>query len=304
MTIQEAFRDFLFQKKLAGLEFGSIHNYEVTISLMLDFFKTDLPLEEVTYDLVADYIVSLFERSLSKATISSYIRNIRIFLRFVYVEYTLPFDPVKIKVPSSPKKNVHIYSDAEIKHIFSLVHTSVPWITARNRSIVAFMLDAGLRQCEISGLLKKDIDRARNIMKITGKGSKDRMVPLGKMASVFMDSYMNVCPFHDVPFVFIDRRGCQLSGNAIRLFVYRLEKQLTFKFSSHKLRHNFATNYCIDHVHMTGKSDVYDLSILMGHESIETTKRYEHFAHEIIAAENSISHLDYVYENHHHLTNK
>ena len=45
-----------------------------------------------------------------------------------------------------------------------------------------------------------------------------------------------------------------------------------------------------------GKSDIYDLSILMGHESIETTKRYEHFAHEIIAAENSISHLDSIQE--------
>ena len=55
---------------------------------------------------------------------------------------------------------------------------------------------------------------------------------------------------------------------------------------------NFATNYCIDHVRQTGKTDVYDLSILMGHESIETTKKYEHFAHEIIAAENNISHLD------------
>ncbi|MEG1145070.1 MAG: hypothetical protein RSE05_06865, partial [Clostridium sp.] len=71
---------------------------------------------------------------------------------------------------------------------------------------------------------------------------------------------------------------------------------LPFKFSSHKLRHNFATNYCIDHVRETGKSDVYDLSILMGHESIETTKKYEHFTHEIIASENSISHLDNVYK--------
>ena len=78
----------------------------------------------------------------------------------------------------------------------------------------------------------------------------------------------------------------------MRLFVNRLQHKLPFDLSSHKLRHNFATNYCIDHVRQTGKTDVYDLSILMGHESIETTKKYEHFAHEIIATENNISHLD------------
>lgn len=79
---------------------------------------------------------------------------------------------------------------------------------------------------------------------------------------------------------------CEMSDNELK------EAFDTFDLSSHKLRHNFATNYCIDHVRQTGKTDVYDLSILMGHESIETTKKYEHFAHEIIAAENNISHLD------------
>lgn len=292
MTIRNALEEFIFQKRLSGIGANSVHNYNSTISLFLRDLGEDLPLTEVTYSLVADYILKLYKRPISKATMSSYIRNLRIFLRWVYVEYDLSFDPVKIKVPKSPKKNVHIYSDTEIKYIFSLVKTSVPWITARNRSIIAFMLDSGLRQFEVCGLLKSNIDKERGVMKITGKGAKDRMVPVGNMALHFMEKYLSLCPYKESPYVFYDRRGNELSGNAIRLFVNRLEKQLPFKLSSHKLRHNFATNYCIDHVHLTGKTDVYDLSIIMGHESLETTKRYEHFAHEIIAAENSISHLD------------
>lgn len=296
MTIANALDDFLLQKRLAGLESGSIKNYYATLSLVLEYLGNDLALEDVTYDKITHYILDLYKRPLSKATYASYIRNLRIFLRWVYTEYTLPFNPDKIKIPKSPKKNVHIYTDSEIKYIFSLVATSVPWITARNQAIIALMLDSGLRQCEITSLLNSSIDRERYVMKITGKGSKDRIVPLGKMSLLFIDRYLEICPFKDSDFVFVDRRGRQLSTNAIRLFVYRLERQLPFQFSSHKLRHNFATNYCIDHVEKTGKSDVYDLSILMGHESIETTKKYEHFAHEIIAATNNISHLDCVYD--------
>lgn len=292
MTINEALKEFLFQKRLAGIGENSIHNYEATISLMLRHIGTDLLLNAVSYDVVTDYILWLLKQPISRATISSYIRNNKIFLRWVYSEYGLSFDPMKIKVPKSPKKNVHIYTDTEIKYIFSLVKTSEPWITARNRSIIAFMLDSGLRQFEICSLEKANIDRERSIMKITGKGAKDRVVPIGSVTLRLMDEYLAMCPFKDSIYVFYDRLGRQLSGNAIRLFVNRLEKKLGFPLSSHKLRHNFATNYCIDHVRMTGKTDVFDLSIIMGHESIETTKRYEHFAHEIIAAENSISHLD------------
>lgn len=292
MTLQNCLDDFIFQKRLAGLASKTIISYKDSISLMVRAIGGNTPLPDVTYKKVTDYIFSLYNRPISKATVSSYVRNIRIFLRWVYIEYGLSFDPVKLKVPKSPKKIVHIYNDNEIRLIFDLIQTSEPWITARNRAIIALMLDSGLRQSEICFLSINGIDRSRMVMKVTGKGAKDRIVPLGNFALTLLDNYLSYCPYHDKDCVFYDRRGNQLSGNAIRLFVNKLQKKLPFQLSSHKLRHNFATNYCIDHVRETGKSDVYDLSILMGHESIETTKKYEHFAHEIIAAENNISHLD------------
>lgn len=296
MTLQEAMEDFLFSKKLAGLEAGSIKNYRATLSLMVSFVGPEMPLESVSYSAVTKYILSVYDKPVSKATASSYIRNIRIFFRWASVEHRISFDPLKIKVPKSPKRNVHIYSDSEIRLIFSLVDTSVPWITARNRAIVALMLDSGLRQFEVCGLLFENIDRERQVMKVSGKGAKDRVVPLGRMSAEFLNDYRKKCPYIASPYVFLDRRGGKLSPNAVRLFVYRLEKQLPFKLSSHKLRHNFATNFCIDNMRTKGNTCVYDLSILMGHESIETTKKYEHFAHEIIAAENNISHLDGVFD--------
>ncbi|MCC8024723.1 MAG: tyrosine-type recombinase/integrase [Clostridium sp.] len=296
MTLKQAFKEFIFQKELAGLAPASLDDYRNIIGIMLNHIGETTDLDSVSYDLVAEYIMALLHRPLARATISTYIRNTRIFLRWVHGEYGLPFDPVKIKVPKSPKRVVHIYSDTEIQYLFSCVQTSIPWLTARNRAIIALMLDSGIRQCEVCKLLKKNVDSERMVLKVQGKGSKERLVPLGYMSHILLDDYFSSCPFKDVENVFLDRLGEPVSGNAIRLFVNRLKKQLPFDLSSHKLRHNFATNYCIDNIRKTGNTNVYDLSILMGHESIETTKKYEHFAHEIIAVENSISHLDKVYK--------
>ena len=129
-------------------------------------------------------------------------------------------------------------------------------------------------------------------MKVLGKGAKERIVPLGKLSQTLLARYFAMCPYDNKRFVFCDIHGRQISGNAIRLFTYDLQSRLPFEFSSHKLRHNFATNFCTDNLRACGSSNVYDLSILMGHESIETTKKYEHFAHELIAVEKSRSHLD------------
>lgn len=281
---------------MAGLESGTVTNYERTLILMIRYIGSDTLLSDVTFQVVADYIMHLYSKGISKASVSSYVRNVKIFFRWVAAEYELPFDPLKIKVPKSPKKIVHIYTDVEVRLIFNSVKTCVPWITARNRLIIAFMLDSGLRQLEVCGLLHENINRVSQVMKVTGKGSKDRFVSMGQISLQLLDEYIALCPYKDVKYVFCDRFGNQLSGNAIRLFVHRLERQLGFPLSSHKLRHNFATNFCIDNLRKTGNSHVYDLSILMGHESIDTTKKYEHFAHEMIAAENGISHLDNVFK--------
>ena len=171
MTLSDALNDFLFEKELAGLQPGSLRNYYVTISYMINHIGVQIPLEAVSFEMVQEYLYYILKRPISRATLSSYIRNARIFLTWIYNEHGLSFNPAKIKVPKSPKKNVHIYNETEIGQIFLLVSASLPWITARNKAIVGLMLDSGLRQCEISNLRKIDIDRERMVIKITGKYS-------------------------------------------------------------------------------------------------------------------------------------
>ncbi len=295
MTLQTAFDNFILEKRLQGLSADSIKSYENIIFIFLHHIGGDMDISALTREMVNDYILSLQSRNIDKSTIATYVRNARIFLCWVYTEYDLSFDPHKIRVPKSPKKQVHLLSDTEIGLIFNAIHSSFPWISARNRAIVALMLDSGIRQGEVCGLLRENMDYDRMMFKVTGKGAKDRLVPLGMFAKSLLSEYMALCPYRDAQSVFVDRYGKQISRNAIRLFVNRLKHDTGIDFSSHKFRHNFATNYCIDNLQRTGNSDVYDLSILMGHESVETTKRYEHFAHELVAVKNHSSHLDDVF---------
>lgn len=295
MTLEQALDAFLFEKQLAGLSIQSIEDYRIMISIFLRYAGAGLDLHDLTYDITSKYVLDLYQRPLSRSTVATYIRNLRIFLRWCHVEYGLAFDSARIKIPRSPKKEVHIYSDTEIRYLFSCIQNRTSWITARNQAIVALMLDSGIRQGELCGLDWEHVDKTRGVIKVTGKGAKDRLIPVGTTAIQFLEAYGSVCPYQE-SYVFVDRSGSRLTKNAVRLFTYRLQKQLPFDLSSHRLRHNFATNFCIDQLRRTGKTEVYDLSILMGHESIETTRRYEHFAHEILAVEHSVSHLDYVYD--------
>ena len=103
---------------------------------------------------------------------------------------------------------------------------------------------------------------------------------------------MDACPYPLEDSMFLEHDGSPLSKNAIRLTVRRLAKKLPFPLSSHKLRHNFATNYCLDKIEQDGQVDAFTLKMLMGHSEISTTERYIHCAMELLAVKSTISHLD------------
>ena len=108
------------------------------------------------------------------------------------------------------------------------------------------MLDSSICQKEVCELQKANIDKERMIMEVTGKGAKNRLVPLGYISSLFLEDYLSQCPYPDAAYVFVDRLGRPLSGNAVRVFVNCFQKKLSFDLFLYKLRHNFATNYCVD----------------------------------------------------------
>lgn len=293
ITIQESFEKFIVSRELADLSEKSIKNYSDFISPFICSVGADKSLDALTEDDVNDYIAKVVRRHITRATKSTYIRHLKIYLRWLENTYYFDFNAKNIKVPKTPKRNVRIYSTVEIEKIFNAVQNEVEWIELRNKSIIALMYDSGLRQAEVCTLKMRNISLDENRLVVRGKGNKERTVPLGQFAKRILCEYLKMCPYSSA-YVFVGRYGEAMSCNSVKLMMSKVARRLDFEFSSHKLRHNFATNYCLDQYEKNNHIDIYRLMVLMGHEDIETTRRYLHMANEIIASKESVSHLDKV----------
>lgn len=291
MNVRIAFDNFILSRKLMDLSPKTIIDYTEFIKPFIAFIGPENDLSLITQESINQYIGILIDRPISRSTRATYIRHIKIFLKWSETEYSVNYSSKSIKVPKSPKKNVKLYSDDELFMIFDSISTDSEWLTIRNKSIIALMLDSGLRQAEICNLKYNKISFSQKHMTVLGKGNKERTVPIGELAIEFLKEYKRLCPFNSNN-VFLTRYGEPITCNAVKLMVTKLAKTLPFELSSHKLRHNYATNYCLDQYDRYKNIDIYKLKYLMGHENIETTERYLHFAYEIIASRNSISHLD------------
>ncbi len=250
----------------------------------------------LTYQDVVKYQKYLVGKNLSPATVGSYLRHIKAFVHWLdeygYLQEKEWYK--KIKVPRAPKKNVKIYSDSEIKLIFESAVAETPMLTARNRLIICLMFDSGLRQNEVCSIKWSDISYESGMLNVHGKGRKDRLVPIGALTFAYLREYKACCPFES-EYLLLNRRGAPLTRNAVKLFMSKMRNKLGFEFSSHKLRHNFATNYIIDHYDKYGYFDSYTLMVLLGHEEISTTERYVHYGKQVIASRERCSHLDKVF---------
>lgn len=292
MTIESLYNLFIEQKYIDGLAETSITSYRFQlVGFVRDYgCRESSTLGKSDIDL---YISSLRKRKVTQGTLHSYIRSLRIFLKWILNHgYEITFDPEQIAVPRSPKKNPKIYTDDEVELIFDSIKNSIPWLELRDKAIVALMYDSGLRQMEVCNLKLSYLEFSEHRVLVQGKGNKERYASLGEVSETFIRLYMQACPYEVYDNVFYALDGTALTKNAVKLLVFRIKKHLPFELSSHKLRHNFATNYCIDQYERYGTCDSLALQTLMGHSSLQTTEKYLHYASNIMAVKHCRSHLD------------
>ena len=293
MLLSEAFSKFMFDRFTRGLSPKTLESYSSMLQIFTHFIG-DVNVDELSMDDIMQYIASLYNKQLSKATVYTYTRHLKVFLKWIGEDKTIKvhYDVQKIPFPKVYKKTVHLYTSEEIRMIFSLVEAESDWLIARNKACIALMLDSGLRQAEACGVKTAQYDRLNHQLTVCGKGDKWRIVPVGKLSTHYIEQYIQACPFTIGEYLFLDRLGRPMSCNALKLLVHKIAVKLPFEFSCHKLRHNFATNYCIDMYEQKGHMDAYSLQILLGHSDMQTTMRYIHHAMSIVAAKAHVSHLD------------
>jgi site-specific recombinase XerD len=214
---------------------------------------------------------------LSAATVHGHVRTLKVFFSWLAREEIIDTNPAQgLKPPKVTKKIVPTLSDEEIREILNTFNIRDP-IDVRNQTIFMVLLDTGLRIGELINLKIGDVNLDSGILKVLGKGRKERVVPLGNKAQRAVHKYL--FRFRTEPAngtidnVFLSIHGAPLSENSMKLMFARLAQRSGVKrLHAHLCRHTFATKFLVN------GGDVFTLQQILGHSTLEMVRHYASLA--------------------------
>ena len=218
---------------------------------------------------------------------------LRSFFRFLYREGIVETNPARL-VPN-PKKGRPLPEFLSVEEAFDLVESpdGVGFRAARDRAALELLYGSGLRISELTNLRVDDIDLREGLLRVKGKGSKERLVPIGSKAREALKDYLveRALLRSSSPYLFLNPKGRRMTERGLREVVYRQARKagLAGRVSPHTLRHSFAT-----HLLQSG-ADIRDIQELLGHSSISATQVYTHL---------DLGHLMDVYDRAHPLSRR
>jgi site-specific recombinase XerD len=213
------------------------------------------------------YFKSLIDRGLAASTRNAYYRSIHTFLTWVKTEEHLEYHPMdNIKPPRMPRTLPQPFPPEDIEKLL-IITSGQRYLDARNRAMVLVFLDTGLRLAELSALLTSSIDLITGRALVMGKGSKERIVRVGKTARKAVNHYLSMRQ-DDLPQLWLSEERRPMTKDGIKCTMKKLCIRAGVKGAAHKLRHTFALNY------LRNGGELAILQLNMGHSDIKTTKIY------------------------------
>lgn len=284
MTMIQAVESFLIEQQLKGNTEKTVDGYRGFLRRFVAYMSeqgiTDmgtLTIDHINkYQLYIDRKVCERGRNgkLTKRSIQTYMRHIKVFVRYCY-EQEIISEALhdKMKTPKAERPVIEILTDAEVDILLSCFSKKSE-TGLRNTAIVCLMLDCGLRLEEVTRIKKEDINFEKGYVTVMGKGRKGRIVPLGLKMRRALLNYVHKRRSADSPdddqYFFMSNERRPIKTDTISNLMNRLKKRTGIRrLHAHLLRHTFATNYIVH-----GIGDVYELSRLLGHATLNITERY------------------------------
>jgi integrase/recombinase XerD len=280
LSWKQSFKDFETYLRLEkSLSRNSIDAYLNDVSKLEEFFikmnKETLPVQ-VSYSDLREFIVWFNSDNKNSRTQSRVLSGIRAYFKFLLIESEITENPsALIESPRIGLKLPEILSIEEIDKMIDMIDLSRP-DGHRNKAIIETLYGCGLRVSELVGLRLTDIHREEGYVIVTGKGSKQRLVPVSSKALFEIDLYMTdrnrLSVIKDGNTLFLNRRGSRLT----RVMIFTIIKGLAAKagiqknISPHTFRHSFSTHM------IAAGADLRAVQEMLGHESIHTTEIYTH----------------------------
>jgi len=226
---------------------------------------------------VRGFVASISRSGLEKSSVARKLSTLRSFLRHAVREGTIEHSPAEgIPTPRVPRPLPNTLSVDEMFNLLDAIHDD-DLAGRRDRAILELLYAAGLRVSEAVSLDRGDLDLSSRMVRVLGKGNKERLVPFGgkaaKAVSAWLETSRELRRRSDDPeALFLNLRGGRLTDRSVRRVLDRrlIEAAILAKLSPHTLRHSFAT-------HMLGSgADLRAIQELLGHASLSTTQRYTH----------------------------
>ena len=271
MTLKSAIADFLSEQFARGNSPATLYNYRLLLDYFLRF-AGNINTSSIKLDLCRSYHLELCATHKNTITIQSYIRALRVFLNWLYLNDYIKLDICRrFRLPKARKPFVNVLSDYEISRIYSTFDNDSDLLHVRGRVVVSLMLDSGLRLNELVTARRDKLHLDERYLIITGKGNKERAVSFGEQTARYITDYLSRAP--SAPTILLNVDGSPLTLDAVKKIFRNLKIDSNIpRLHPHLLRHTFATRY------LENGGNVYDLKELLGHTSLRQTEGYLHIA--------------------------
>lgn len=272
---------FLLNQKVINNSEETIKYYKKRIGYFISFVN-DVDINELSIDNYNSYVIYLQNKindkgfPLSSATIKTTLNAVKIFLKFSFDnKYMLIPIYRNIKPYKQNKKAIVVLSNEEINILLSS-QNEFTIIGLRNLLAISLMLDAGLRVSEVVNLDVTDVNKELGVIKVFGKGRKERLVPLTDSITRYFDKYVFLTSSFSGALFRDFSTGERLTTSGISQILRRIKKQVGFqKLHPHYLRHTFATLFLVN------GGDPVHLQLILGHTTLYMTEHYLHLANQM-----------------------
>lgn len=274
------FQDYLLNVRRYSSNTVSSYSFDIC-----DFTKFIRGLGKIFKDIKVDdvksWILDLTERQIGKRSIKRKMSSLKSFYAWMYLQKKVDSDPFEyVHSPKATHALPDFFSEKEIDTLLTANEKRTDRLKNRDQALLMLMFASGLRASEVVNLTFNQVDFDNRIMKISGKGNKDRLVPFTNSAKESMLNYINGLRRdllkEDTKYIFLNSKGNKMTVRGLEYILDEIEAKtgLYGKIHPHMLRHSFATKM------LNRGADLRTIQELLGHSSIETTSIYTHVAYE------------------------
>lgn len=264
-----------------GVADNTVKAYSRDLARFFEFLeKQKLSALEISHNQIAEY-TSLIGRHLSSRSVARNISAVRSFFRFLVSEGKIKNNPTRlIETPRVSMRLPGVLSQADIEHLLSQPDVSQP-IGQRDMAMLEILYATGLRVSELVNLKTQDLNLEAGYVRTMGKGSKERVIPMGEKAIAAIKEYLSgarlrLTKAKNSPYLFLTLRGRPMTRQGFWKIIKKYGRQALIKkrLTPHSIRHSFASHL------LEAGADLRSVQVMLGHADISTTQIYTHVTRE------------------------